>query len=257
MSGLPLLKRISILVKSLADTSFIKRFREQFRDFPFFWGMLCLFLFIIAVMAMFTGSWSWSVSRIVVYIFIVAVTILFLTRPMNVVYGLMGTTGSIVLFFANFLVITFVFALVYQVGFFHHAAVSYDINQPHIDYDYYLDGDRVAKKEPSVSTYTLTKFVDDTMIKETVVQVDSLTYQPIPFGQTWRNTIMTTLMQEPTDFFSAAATYNAGMEQEDGKISDQSKAAAFHWLLIVQVLISWIFFGVFISLLYNKFRYES
>ena len=72
-------------------------------------------------------------------------------------------------------------------------------------------------------------------------------------------------MQEPTDFFSVASTYNESMadpslspEDQLREIShDKQKSEMFQWVLIVQVLISWIFFGVFISLLYNKFRYES
>jgi uncharacterized membrane protein YqjE len=72
-------------------------------------------------------------------------------------------------------------------------------------------------------------------------------------------------MQEPTDFFSIASTYNTSMvapqfspnKQLKEIELDKQKAKMFQWILIFQVLISWIFFGVFISLLYNKFRYES
>ena len=76
---------------------------------------------------------------------------------------------------------------------------------------------------------------------------------------------MTALMQEPTDFFAAASTYNESIvdsslskkEQVAEITLDKQKTMMFHWILIFQILISWIFFGVFISLLYNKFRYES
>ncbi len=81
-------------------------------------------------------------------------------------------------------------------------------------------------------------------------------YQSISFGFVFRNTIITSLIQEPTDFFAAASTYNEA-QARDGLETDKEKARLFHWILIFQILISWIFFGVFISILYNKFRYES
>ena len=69
---------------------------------------------------------------------------------------------------------------------------------------------------------------------------------------------MTSMMLEPSDLFAIASTYNQGVEDFPTETKlDQQKSELFHWLLILQIFISWIFFGVFISILYNKFRYES
>ena len=202
-------------------------------------------------------------ARIVVWVAIVFIFLLFVIRPMNAVYGLMGTSGSIRLFFFNFVLITLLFAKVYHYGFFKDAGISYDVNQPHIDYNYYAK--KQQKEVVLCDTAVYKKCADSTWHREIVVQETKLNYQPIGFWYIWRNTIMTALMQEPTDFFAAASTYNESIvdsslskkEQVAEITLDKQKTMMFHWILIFQILISWIFFGVFISLLYNKFRYES
>ena len=236
-----------------------KRFAPHWRDFKLIW--IAIFLMVgAAVLFLFSGyeNWSWSVLRIVGYLAIAFIAFLFITRPMNAVYGLMGTSGSVRLFFTNYLLITLLFSCIYQFGFFYEAAVSYDVNQPHIDYGYYHNISRERKEQPDTTSLTIIRVVDGQRMEEKIEQVSTLVYQPISFWQTWRNTVLTSLMQEPTDFFAAAATYNAGMEKVDRvHAANKSRIALFHWILIIQILISWIFFGVFISLLYNKFRYES
>ena len=205
---------------------------------------------------------SWSIIKWIIYILVFLIITLFVIRPMNTVYGMMGTSGSIRVFFTNFLIITAIFTFIYYFGFFHNAKVSYDVNQPHIFYNYHKTlttnkKDTIAERRDTIILINLIN-QDGIILRDTIeqIQVAKINYQNITFFQTFRNTILTTLMQEPTDFFAIAATHNEAMDNGENNL-DGSKAATFHYLLIIQILISWIFFGVFISILYNKFRYES
>ena len=240
-----------------------KLFRHL-RDFPYVW----LFFLLLSVAAALAFYGYWGASKAVGIVAVALLVLLLLAKPMNVVYGLMGTTGSIQLFFGTFLLFTLLFAGIYQWGFFQEAGVSYDINQPHIDYGLYMGKERenVSVRLPvRRDTAIVERFADGptadegTMepLRERVIteRAEQLNYQPISFWFTWRNTILTALMQEPVEFFAVASTYNAAIFTGNA-VLDEQKAEAFQWLLIIQILISWIFFGVFISLLYSKFRYE-
>lgn len=263
MPRLPIQNKCSIIWGEIKDTlrsvfaSNKPRMGKHIVDFPYMYGLVFILLVLVFVMSWFGGKWSWEISKYAVYLVVGITTVLFLWRPMNAVYGLMGTSGSIRLFFANFLLITLIFASIYQCAFFKYAGISYNVNQPHIDYDCYRDYSREIREVPDTNEIIIERIIDGVSVRECYKQIETLRYQPITFGQTWRNTIMTTLMQEPTELFSAATTYNAERNKKGDVYSDNSKATAFHWLLNIQVLISWIFFGVFISILYSKFRYES
>lgn len=232
----------------------MRSFIRHILAFPYIWVLIISMC--IASFVSYKNNWN-----IPWWFFISFITILFLLlifRPINSVYGLMGTSGSVNIFFFTFLLLSFTFAAIYHWGFFHNAAVSYDVNQPHI---YYNCNDKILregrKDTTTVTLYNITK-IDGIERQEIVnqMQVIEFKYQKITFGETLRNTIMTTLMQEPTDFFAIASTHNEAMDRK-GLCLDKDISAMFHWLLIIQILISWIFFGVFISILYNKFRYES
>ena len=197
---------------------------------------------------------------------------------MNAVYGIMGTSGSIRIFFFNFVIISLIFSSIYYFGFFKDAGVSYDVNQPHIDFHKYA----VTAKQDTPKTDSLvinvsikrdTVYVEhklDTIsYTETIIQTRvtrdtimppippiPLQYQPIDFLQVWRSTILTTLTQESADLLAIATVHNEAMESTNIGL-DKEKSELFEWILIFHIIISWIFFGVFISLLYNKFRYES
>lgn len=246
----------------------IKRFKNHFKDFPYVWFFFFL-LFSAGILA-FLGCWD--LAKIIVGVAVILITVLMLSKPMNAVYGLMGATGSIRIFFMLFLCITCLFACIYQMCFFQHAGISYDVNQPHINYELYKNQDRkpITINSPiQRDTVIYEKIVDSVAVREVVVKIshESLCYQPIDIWFTLRNTIMTSLMQEPTDFFAIASTFNEGVENDVSIFSkkkdyievelNREKSEVFQIVLILQVLISWIFFGVFISLLYNKFRYES
>ena len=234
---------------------------RHIKDFPYVW----IFFLLLAVAAFFAFGRHWDAARGIGLAAVTLLVILLLAKPMNAVYGLMGTTGSIRLFFATFLLITFLFACIYQLGFFQEAGVSYDINQPHIDFGLYAEGTRepvtvdipVQRDTTSVERIVHNPDGTESTLRETVIteRHEQLHYQPISFWSTWRNTILTALMQEPVEFFVVASTYNAAIYTGNA-VLDSQKADTFQLLLIFQILISWIFFGVFISLLYSKFRYE-
>lgn len=233
-------------------------------------GLIIFFIFL----SPFSG---WQYSRILCIIMLGLLMLLIILRPMNAVYGLMGTSGSIQIFFFNFVIISLIFSTIYYFGFFKTAGITYDVNQPHIDFQKYaVITEAVSTKTDSpiiiVSTKRDTVYVehqlDSTSYTETIIQTRvardtimppipiPLHYQPIDFWQVWRSTIMTTLTQESADLLAIATVHNEAMESTNVGL-DKGKSELFEWILIFHIIISWIFFGVFISLLYNKFRYES
>ena len=130
MEGINMLAKITRLFKWLFTRNASRNFRKKAVEFEYVW-IIIGGLWIFALLS------SWPFLRVVAYIAIVLLALLFIIRPMNAVYGLMGTSGSVRLFFFNFLFITFLFACIYQGGFFKYAGISYDVNQPHVDYNYY------------------------------------------------------------------------------------------------------------------------
>lgn len=247
------------IIRIIIETA--SRIYHHVRDFSVIWILIVVF----CVGAYFSYNGNWDIARWIIIIGLIIFGIHFLKRPMNVIFGLIGTTGVIRVFVGNIIIINILFAIIYQLGFFQNAGVSYDVNQPHIEYNLFSN--------PSLEGNTCNIINSDTTFVKSVlsdeiatyfVTEESFSYQHIGFETTMYNTVMTSLMQEPTDLFSAAATYNLKQDQiiaDNLGIDDLdrniSKTRVFHWLLNLQILISWIFFGVFISLLYNKFRYES
>lgn len=236
-----------------------------------FWPMVLALLFLFAASRFFPVL-GWSTYNEIIRAILIIVVILLCWKPMNAVYGLMGTSGSIRLFFVNFFLITFVFAGVYYYGFFNNAGISYDVNQPHIDFQKYaitVKADTAKTDSPIIivsakrDTVYVEHKLDTTSYTETIIQtrvtrdtIPAFHYQPIDFWQVWRSTILTTLTQESADLLAIATVHNEAMESTNVGL-DKEKSELFEWILIFHIIISWIFFGVFISLLYNKFRYES
>lgn len=224
-------------------------FRNHLDHFSLIWvGLLVLF-----VAALFAAFHCWSLARVVLLVGLVAIFLLLLCFPMNAVYGLIGARGSIKVFFWALVVINFVFSGIYYFGFYQRAGICYDVNQPHVSFDYYQPG-----CPPPAQFHRDTVYIHGLQAENGVtpyfVLGEEHQYQRVTYGKVLRNTIMTSLMQEPTDLFAATATYNGVL---DPNPADESKSNYFHWLLILQILISWVLLGVFISILYNKFRYES
>ena len=235
----------------------IKRIGRHLRDFHIIWIILAAVLVTPLLYQLIGGETiPWPFCLAVIFFFSYLIW-----KPLGAVHGLMGTSGSIRIIFLNFVLISFVFAGVYYYGFFKNAGITYDVNQPHIDYKMFATNTGKTDSTKTIitrDTLYVERQSDSSCISEAVVHVstDEIKYQRISFGYVLRNTILTTLMQDPGDLFTLASTYNQGIVSNDTSF-DKRKCILFQWTLIVQILISWIFFGVFIALLYDKFRHES
>ena len=250
-------KKIIVFVEWLLDNTLgNKRLKSHLTEFPY----ILVLLIGLFVIAWFVSPSNWIFSTKLIGIALALLTALLIIRPMNAVYGLMGTSGSIRLFFINFLFITILFAGVYYRAFFKDAGISYDINQPHIDYSIFADNNEnnAIKVSEIRDTMLFEHQIDTIHFCESVIHVtkDTIHYQPIDFWQVWRSSVLTTLTQEPADLLATATIHNSAMDSTNVTI-DKHKSSIFEWILIFHTIISWLFFGVFISLLYNKFRHES
>ena len=235
----------------------LKRVVRLFRDFHIIW-ILLIFVFGGALLHYLMGRdvvlWPFNMAIVLFFIYLI-------WNPLGAVHGLMGTSGSIRIFFLNFVLISSIFAIVYYYVFFKDAGITYDVNQPHIDYKMFAKANDKTDSIRTIAvqdTFFLDKLSDGTRVFDTLVRcsTDELKYQRISFISVFQNTILTTLKQDPSDLFTLASTYNHGMVTND-TIFDRQKCGLFQWIIIIQILISWIFFGVFIALLYDKFRHES
>ncbi len=257
-----------------------KDIRRFFKDFGTGWILLAV-LIIASIMHTF-GNWTagdWT-SRIILIFFLAYIAL----KPMNAVYAFIGTKGSISHFVQLIIVINIIFSFIYYCGFFHNAGITYDSNQPYISYGMFKDSPksdstfvivheiRGIDTEASHSLY-ISKRIDNKglVYKDTLVVITparSITpyyeeehiYKRINLITVIQNTALTSLMQEPTDLFATGVTFNnikLPEEQDLNGCNDYMMSRLFSWILVLQVFISWIFFGVFISILYNKFRYES
>lgn len=229
------------LFKYLADRKF---------SIVWFFFALCL---ILSLFGLCDKHWAWNICRIGLLFFLGCFIIFLYHKPLNVVYGLIGTKGHIRIYLILLVVINVIFSLIYQWGVFSKAGITYDINQPYIAYNMFLDKEEdikvIHKPDVKVPVYNS----DGMQISYWVQPGEDINFQRIKGRDILKNTLMTSLMQEPSDFFAIASTYNQGVKDflTETKL-DQQKSELFHWLLILQVFISWIFFGVFISILYNK-----
>ena len=234
----------------------LKSILSHLRNFYPIW----LILFALLITAVLSSRNDWTtikhIARFILIVFCVLVTL----HPLNAVYGLIGTKGHVSTYVMLLIIINVIFSGVYYHMIFQNAGITYDINQPHISYDLFADKpDTTTWAVPSDTTRIVIYNQTESAVSYWNKVGEEHHYQKIDFFYVLKNTFMTSLMQEPSDFFAIASTYNRGVDDfpEDVNRLDQQKSELFHWLLILQVFISWIFFGVFISILYNKFRYES
>jgi len=237
---------------------YLKRFWLHLFDFPYIWITITLLVVFAIVAHQFPNRWV--TAEAIGSVALVLMTLLLLSKPMNAIYGLIGATGSIRLFFANFILITAIFAFIYQFGFFINAGITYDVNQPHIDFQMFagtnkVDSIKVSEKRDTIFLETQK---DSATVLETYIHVteEKYCYQRVGFMKVWRSTIITTLTQDASDLLTIASVHNKAMDSSSNTFNEK-KSNLFEWILIFHIFISWIFFGVFISLLYNKFRYES
>ena len=198
---------LNIFFKQVWNSSFCKKLWAHLLDFSYIWILIVTLLFI----AWFVASYNWGLATKLIGLILALIAALILFKPMNTVYGMMGTGGSVHVFFVAFLIISFLFAGIYQFAFFKDAGITYDVNQTHIDYNLYAKEKKEVKNVVQSDTLVYKRQIDKEWKKEIVVQEYELNYQPIGFFLTWRNTILTALMQQPTDLFLAASTYNESM----------------------------------------------
>lgn len=248
-----------------------------------------IIIIALGVAAFFAWNNIWEIAQWIAWISMGLFVLFMLSMPMNLVYGLIGTKGNIRVYVFLLILINFIFSLIYYSTTFKDAGVTYDINQPYISFGMFTGKDKdVETCSIQIRDTSYIYDVDGNKISYAVSE-ETHNYQRVDFMYVLKNTFMTSLMQEPSDFFAIASTYNRAVDEREKDIlgykdsckpiccckdcncrkefgevvidpkhnRDQQKSELFHWLLILQVFISWIFFGVFISILYNKFRYES
>ena len=206
-----------------------------------FWTPWLVFLLMFAA-AFLPLPWRLYLLLLLMLVFIIVL----LCKPMNMIYGLIGTRGDIKLFFRMFIYINIFFSGFYYFGFFEHAGITYDINQPHVEFNLF----------ESCSEDGIPVLCDGDKETLPIESSDSIHfYYRTTYPWVLKNTILTSLMQEPTDFFSVTSTFTGSyLKKQD---SSDLITETFHWFLIFHILVSWILLGVFISLLYSKFRNES
>ena len=142
-----------------------------------------------------------------------------------------------------FFLINVLFAGIYYYGFFCNAGITYDCNQPHIEFELFKTTNDKGKLVISSR--------DEESLPSTCSNQDHYYYRTT-CQWVLQNTILTSLMQEPTDFFSASGTYTGSFQNNVDR--NLITASIFHVFLIFHILVSWILLGVFISLIYQKFR---
>lgn len=208
---------------------------------------------ILALILVFGFSVSYNCTqhpffKIGVYISLLGALIAFIRIPMQIVYGLVGTKGELRKLISMLVVVILIFSCTYWFGFFKNAGITYDINSPQVVY-HMFDGEP-QKEDIAISPE------DDAAYRIKIEKFDhgvpddnGRYYKRISYGYILKNTIQTTLVQEPAAFFDIVTSEFKPCENED-------KASLFYYILLFQILISWIFLGVFISLLYQKFRNE-
>ena len=228
-----------------------------------------IILAIILILAL-TFHWSSTVQWIV-YLFAGIFVFCLILKPMSTVYGLVGGSANIRIFLVNFFLITILFSFVYYGLFFKSAGICYDDENPRIDYTMFAQPDMLSKDtvfmEDVAIVYSyktaqriiVEERVADSIIGcqqvcQTHIDTTACHYYKISRWMVLKNSFLTSLTQAPSDFFFEVSDFGENININS---SDQERTALFSVILLLHVLISWIFLGVFISLLYSKFRYEA
>lgn len=230
-----------------------KHIFSHFFDFWFIWALLILML-IISIFSHFS---MWVVYSI--YILTGLYILYTLIWPMATVYSLVGCSASIRTFLMNFFLITFLFSNVYYCLFFKDAGFCYDGNTPVLDYTKFknVTGVNIITQTDTIKTLVSEeRLVNGVAISEKVIQtrVDTIKYHNVTYCIVLKNSFMTSLTQGPSDFFFIISDFGEGMNT---CTSDSDRTSLFSVILTIHVLISWLFLGVLISMLYSKFRYEA
>ena len=180
----------------------VKRIQTKFEDFV---HRLCLHLqsfwapWLIIGCMLFAVLVLGSPLKLYVLLGLIALfVIMVLIKPMNIIHGLIGTRGDIRLFFLMFFLINVLFAGIYYYGFFCNAGITYDCNQPHIEFELFKTTNDKGKLVISSR--------DEESLPSTCSNQDHYYYRTT-CQWVLQNTILTSLMQEPTDFFSASGIW--------------------------------------------------
>lgn len=219
-------------------------------DFWVVWAFLGVMLFLSLVF-----HWTPAV-KCLVYLLAGIFVVYMLRDPMSAVYGLVGGSASIQTFLLNFFLITVIFSFVYWGLFFNNAGISYDGDNPQLQY---AMTDSVQIKYDTVSRVIVEERITDSSIThqqviQTYVDTVATNYHSISYWMVLKNSFLTSLTQGPSDFFFQVSDFGENMNTIS---AEKDKTALFSIILLLHVLISWLFLGVFISLLYSKFRYEA
>ena len=231
-----------------------QRFLDHILDFWVVWMLLFAMLF-------FSWVFGWKPwVKYAVYITAILFVLYLLFKPMATVYGLVGGSANIRTFLFNYVLIIFLFSGVYYYLFFKDAGVCFDGDNPVLNYSMFEGKGCVYDTLIRDTTYAIVqenRITDSTILCEQIIRmegVDSLLYHRVTYWLVLKNTTLTSLTQGPSDFFFQVSDYSENMNTVT---NDTERSSLFSIVLLLHVLISWLFLGVFISLLYSKFRYEA
>ena len=232
----------------------VKDFMRFVKDFPVSFIVLismlvlsCFFpadnnMFFYALLALYLGA-----------------TCVLVMKPMQIVYGLIGTKGDISKFIIMFAVVVMCFTTTYYNAFFKDSGLTYDVDLPQVEYNLFsndieLKDSGIVKTMNQNIDIAIGRYVDccdESFVHDPDKQCNGCRYyKRITFPFVLRQTFLTSLTTSPTEFFNCVSA--------DYKNNDKNPkyTRLFNLILLYQIIISWIFLGVFISLIYQKFRNE-
>lgn len=235
---------------------FLNRIKEIKR---FVWSFPVSFIVLISMIVLsitcspLNSFFFWSLLGV----YIVAIIIL-LINPMQIVYGLVGTKGDIRKFILMFGLTIACFSITYYTSFFKDSGVTYNMDVPQVEYKLFDDETCLIQSEQveylNSRLHDVSKGMYVDCCNESFVhnsdEVPYRYYKRITFLFVLRQTFMTSLTTSPTDFFNSVS-----LNYKNNEI-DSNYTRLFNLMLLYQTLVSWIFLGVFISLIYQKFRNE-
>ena len=245
----------------IASQSFCARVSRHMQNFGFVWVLL------LALLIDSLFGFDHFIVRLIAYAIMVVIVIFLCWKPMNVIYGLIGTRGKTEHFILLLILSVALFSFTYYFGFFKNAGITYDVNQPHVEFSMFKGEPRSVidrkvvnirhRQRPQRSNNGNTPITSRDSIGIPLVDsipnvqlfTDNLEryhyYQRIDFSTVLRNTFLTTLMQEPSDFCVNVGTYvrfgeRYSIYKEDTNrfVTNIAQARLFHWILILQIFLS-------------------
>lgn len=241
-------KRIRYAKTSFQNT--LKQVAEHTADFWIVWAIIAA-LVVLAYLCHVSMTWIYILEGVfVVYIIL---------KPMGAVYALVGASTSLRSFLLNFILISMAFVGIYYGLFFRNAGICFDTDIAQIDYDIFKDrhGERIIEiPDTTKLSFFEERIVNGVSESEMVIQtkVETLNYHRITLGLVIENTLITSLTQDPSDLYYVISDLGENMNAIS---TNKEITRLFTYILLLHILVSWLFLGVFISLVYSKFRYEA